>query len=344
MTAIHGGQQPPATLAVRPGAIPAALRDLSQWVAWRWEYRDGTDTKPGKWTKVPLCVGTGGYARSNDPATWATFAATLAYATAHTGTVAGIGFMFSEHDGFAGIDLDGCRDRDTGAVDPWASAVISNMHSYAEMSPSGTGVKIILRAALAGGGTRRPRPDGIPGGAVEMYDRLRFFTLTGHHLVTTPAAICDAQPAVDALYARLRPDTGKGAGLLPVAPSVPHAPVTLADTALLDKARTATNGARFAALWEGHDDGDTSAGDLALCGLLAFWTGGDPARMDALFRQSARIRPKWDARHRHDGATYGRMTIEYALAGRTDYYTPPNRGVRTSARAGGRYSMRTGVR
>ncbi len=192
----RGGASPHDPHPVRPGAIPTVLQHLAQWVAWRWEWREGTATKPGKWTKAPVNVATGGYARSNDPATWATFAAALAYALAYPDAIAGIGFMFSEGDGFAGVDLDGCRDADTTAIDPWALSVIVAMSSYAEVSPSGTGVKIIVRAALAGGGTRRPRPNGIPGGAVEIYDRLRFFTCTGHHVTTTPVAIHDAQAAI----------------------------------------------------------------------------------------------------------------------------------------------------
>jgi primase-polymerase (primpol)-like protein len=46
---------------------------------------------------------------------------------------------------------------------------------------------------------------------------------------------------------------------------------------------------------------------------LAFWTGGDAARMDRLFRQSGLMRAKWDEVHFADGATYGEQTIERAL-------------------------------
>ncbi len=337
------GGIPPTALPLRPATIPAALRDLPQWVAWAWAWREGTATKPGGWTKAPVNVATGGYARSNDPATWGTFADALAYALAHTGTTAGIGFVFSDGDGFAGIDLDGCIDSDTGVIDPWAMSVIAAMSSYCEVSPSGTGVKLFTRATLPGGGIHRPRPNGIPGGGCEMYDRGRFFTCTGHHLATTPAAIRDAQAAANALYARLCNENGPK----DTSPSRTPVPVSLADDALLAKARAATNGATFTALWDGGGE-DASASDLALCGLLAFWVGGDAARIDTLFRQSGRMRPKWDARHRHDGASYGAMTVETACTGRTEYYTPPRRATvgdtRTSARAGGRYSLRTGVR
>ena len=51
----------------------------------------------------------------------------------------------------------------------------------------------------------------------------------------------------------------------------------------------------------------------ALCGLLAFWTHGDAARIDRFFRTSALMRPKWDERHAADGTTYGQMTIGKAV-------------------------------
>ena len=57
---------------------------------------------------------------------------------------------------------------------------------------------------------------------------------------------------------------------------------------------------------------DASSADQSLTNHLAFWTGKDMPRMDRLFRRSGLMRDKWDKVHRHDGATYGRMTIESA--------------------------------
>jgi hypothetical protein len=44
----------------------------------------------------------------------------------------------------AGIDLDGCREGDT--ITPWAREVIERFDTYAEVSPSGTGVKLFFQA------------------------------------------------------------------------------------------------------------------------------------------------------------------------------------------------------
>jgi hypothetical protein len=93
------------------------------------------------------------------------------------------------------------------------------------------------------------------------------------------------------------------------------------NTALLARARGAANGAAFERLWRGETGdhgGDASAADLALCAHLRFWTGGDRARMDRLFRRSGRMRPKWD--ERRGDRTYAERTLDRALAGGGDGY------------------------
>jgi RecA-family ATPase len=94
----------------------------------------------------------------------------------------------------------------------------------------------------------------------------------------------------------------------------------LSDGELIAKARKAANGAKFSRLF----DGDTTRypsqneADLALCSVLAFWCDCDASRMDALFRQSGLMRPKWDAKW--GSGTYGSHTIDKAIAGATQTY------------------------
>ena len=95
-------------------------------------------------------------------------------------------------------------------------------------------------------------------------------------------------------------------------------PVPLADQELLDKAFAASNGADSrrcgGARSSGYDS--PSEADLALCNHLAWWTGGDPARIDSMFRQSGLMREKWERQDYRD------KTIGKALEGRTEYYAP----------------------
>jgi len=313
-------QTVPFTLSVRPDAIPHELREREQWVCWQWERRAGTNGEPGKWTKIPVNPRTGAQAKTNNPQTWARFTTAQTYAATYAATVAGVGYVFAVDDPYAGLDFDQCRDADTGEIDEWAVAQLAEANSYAEVSPSGTGIKQIVRAKLPGGGIRRARPTGTPGGPVEMYDTGRFFTITGHHVSSTPITVHEAQNAVDALFTLL---TARRPRIVPP----PHTTVnTLTDMEVIARAMRAKNGGKFAALWTGKAAGYTSQSeaDIALCSLLAFWTGPDTARIDGLFRQSGLMRPKWDEARGEQ--TYGQGTIAEALTGRTEYWTPKSNG------------------
>jgi putative DNA primase/helicase len=174
-------------------AIPKDLRARPQWVAWRLGERDG---KP---TKIPLDPKTGGPGKSNDPKTWGTFEQAVA-ALKHNGT-AGIGFVFSPDDPFCGIDLDKCRDPETGQLNFCAQSLITFLNTYHEVSPSGTGIHAIGACNWpVKAGNSKALPCGMK---IEIFDRLRYFTVTGHHLPGTPPAVEDCQAALEALHRQL---------------------------------------------------------------------------------------------------------------------------------------------
>ena len=158
-----------ASTAVNPPVvqnIPEQLAERPQWVCWRLEERDD------KSTKVPYTPGTLRRASSTDLLTWRTFSEALAAYEAGEPPYDGIGFVFCSADPFVGIDLDGCRNPETGEVAPWAKKIISRVQEgYVEASPSGTGVHIIVEGVVRDGGMRK--------GRAEMYGRGRFFTITG---------------------------------------------------------------------------------------------------------------------------------------------------------------------
>jgi replicative DNA helicase len=93
--------------------------------------------------------------------------------------------VFSEGDPYCGIDLDGCRDPKSGKFADWARKVIAEACSYAEVSPSGTGVKIWVRGKWNASGHKREIDetavsDKTP--AIEIYDQSRYFAMTGQRL------------------------------------------------------------------------------------------------------------------------------------------------------------------
>jgi primase-polymerase (primpol)-like protein len=122
--------------------------------------------------------------------------------------VDGIGFVFNG-DGIGGVDFDGCRDPATGEISPWAREVIADFASYAEVSPSGTGVKIIAGGAPAALPANKislgtePAFGGEHPPQIEAYVTRRYFTLTGRHLEETSDAIVDATEAWERLARRL---------------------------------------------------------------------------------------------------------------------------------------------
>lgn len=126
-----------------------SLAELPQWVAWREE-----PNERGHLQKLPRNPHNPAYkARSNDPRTWGTRrqarrAADQLPALEGEG-IRGIGIELGKIvDGrpllLGGIDLDSCLNPETGDLTPWAAEVIDRFASYAEVSPSGKGVKVFF--------------------------------------------------------------------------------------------------------------------------------------------------------------------------------------------------------
>jgi primase-polymerase (primpol)-like protein len=271
--------------------LPPEVRTSGRAVVWRAEWRNGRWTKPPYQVRCPTRR-----AAVNRPATWGLFGEAVAVVAA--GHADGAGIVLGA--GLCGADLDECVDPVSGAIDPDAREIVRVLDSYTELSPSHAGLHILLRGSV---------PSGVRRAGVELYAEGRFFTVTGAHLAGTPWTI-EARPAeLAALHGRLC-----GTTRAPVRPVPrPPAPIDPDDGALLARAHAARNGAKFAALYAGDTAGyqSHSEADLALCNLLAFWTGGDAARMDTLFRSSGLMRAKWD--EPHGIQTYGDLTIAKAL-------------------------------
>jgi len=295
----------PDTVTFEPDGIPPELKERRQWVGWRW--RQARD----EWTKQPINPHTGTLASHADADTWGSFDdAITAVARYH---IDGVGYVFAADDPYAGIDLDKCLEPATGVIDEWAADIIDAANSYSEVSPSGTGVKIIVRGELPNGRGRK-KPE------IEMYDRLRFFTITGQRIDNGVATIADRGDFVTRLYKKHFPDREPAkVTTLPIAQSL-----TLDDQEVIDRARHARNGAKFNQLFAGSVDGhgSQSEADAALCSMIAFWTGPDHDRIDRIFRQSALYRDKWE---RED---YRLSTITLACD-RVEFYEPsPEDGAR----------------
>ncbi len=170
-----------SVLPVIADAIPGALRDRKCWLVWK----SIPSPNGGKPMKVP-------YAATNpkrkidhtDPAHWVAFDEALS--TYEDGVVSGVGFALG--DGRAGVDLDDCRDPETGAITPEAQRIIDELNSYTEVSPSGTGVKVFL---YMGADPQDPSTwlETETRAGLEVYTGGRYFATTGHHVGGTPTTV-----------------------------------------------------------------------------------------------------------------------------------------------------------
>jgi putative DNA primase/helicase len=285
-------------------SLPPALIAHPQWVVWRSEPRPGK-SKPAK---VPYTPTTGQRANTTIPATWGSYAQALA--SYRLGGYDGLGYVFHQDDPYCGVDLDGCRNPETGEITPWAQALITRLNSYTEITPSGRGFHILVRARLSDHRGRKHGP-------VEIYDHHRFFTMTGQHLTGTSPTIEVRQVEVTTLYLQLAPEEGEstGGGARRTTPPADPPTITLDDEAVLAKALSARNGATFQQLWAGDTSRcqSQSEADYRLCLLLAYWTNRNAIQMDRLFRRSGLMRAKWDQHQSGSGHTYGEVTIYNAL-------------------------------
>src|SRR5436190_2255144 len=168
-------------------AVPSAMAALDQWILWkmarspqRHEY------------KLPVDAKTFRAASSTDPATWSTLR--YAHAAHSVGCHEGLGFVFAKGGNLFGLDLDGCISPD-GEVSAWAEMVLRLFPTYAELSPSGTGIKLfgigehqttgVSRWMGAPSGGKRPR--------IEVYGWGRYFAFTGQRWPESPAELTDCR-------------------------------------------------------------------------------------------------------------------------------------------------------
>lgn len=179
-----------------PSAI-APLADHRRWVAWKWvTLPDGKRDKPPFRADFPDF-----HASTTKPNSWVPFA--TAAATLAAGKVDGIGYVCADDAERVYWDLDKCRDPATGEIADWATEYVEECDSYTEVTPSGTGLRII---GTHGGALKAPIHASyrLPGGGSgEVFFRaVRYITVTGNRLPGTPDRLADISGPVLDLLAR----------------------------------------------------------------------------------------------------------------------------------------------
>ncbi|MBP2659700.1 MAG: helicase [Firmicutes bacterium] len=256
--------------------IPELLKTFPHWVCYTED-------------KIPIDPKTGRSAKANDAVTWADFDTAKRYAATNG---LGIGFQFGTSErlsGIVGVDIDKCINPETGQFSELAMEIIEMFpNCYVEISPSGTGIHILVGGRLPDNAWHKIKELGM-----ETYDRYRYFTVTGNMLPGASCSVRHCQSEIDALCKRYFSQSK----VAPVRQEHPRSIADITEHVLLNKILQSKQGRDFQALWNGDTSkysGDDSAADLALCNILAFWTGCDLNRMDAFFRQSGLYRQKWE--------------------------------------------------
>jgi len=279
--------------------IPIELKSIAQWVSWRAHYING------KMVKIPYSAHNGRRASSTYPNTWAKF--DLAYNFYRTSMLDGVGFVLGNNCNISVIDIDHCRDINTGILSETATRLIMEVDSYTELSPSGTGIHIFSFGQLPEGRRRSKN--------IEMYDSARYVTVTGQTLDFASVILSDRSDILRGIHS----------DYFPPIPDIniessEDQPVRASDDTVLSLARNSKGGATFSALFDNGDSSmydSHSEADLALVAYLCFFSN-NRAQVDRLFRRSALMREKWDEMHGRD--TYGNITIDKVFSSRMSYY------------------------
>jgi hypothetical protein len=176
-------------LAAPPPALtPLCL--MPHWLVWKWQRRSNGH----KWTKPPFCSNDPSrHAANNNPATWSTRHAAVKAVLA--GKASGVGFALTNTE-IGAIDLDHCRDLETGKIDAWAHEILNTAPTaYHEVTVSGSGLRIIGIAKGAAQHKKFAINGGRPDAAIEVYRRaVRYITISGLEISN-----CAELPNIDAV-------------------------------------------------------------------------------------------------------------------------------------------------
>lgn len=243
--------------------IPSELKFLPQWVVWKLEDHGGP--KP---TKVPYAPKWGTHASVTKPSTWGTF--DDAVAALKTGKYNGLGFVLTYDDPYTFVDLDDGKGDE--AIFARQQKVFSELPSYAERSPSGTGLHIICKGRVGPPGRKRAQ--------IEVYSGERFMTMTGD--VYRDAPIVECQDKLQLLWQQM-------GGPAQIHIYGGDSEQKDDDATIIGRAISALNGDKFKALLEGRWDeyySSQSEADFALIDIIAFYSQNRD-QITRIFRQSA---------------------------------------------------------
>ena len=291
--------------------MPGCLRETGRFCLWKYEDRGRRKTKVPYNPKQA-----GSYAASDRQDTFVSWSEIVEIWQQEQSRFDGIGIgVFGD---LCAIDIDHCIDQD-GNLSEMAKDIIDTLCCYTEISPSGEGVRIFCRVSDGFSYDREKYYINSRAAGLEVYIAgmtKKFLTFTGNTLIEGDVSVCDQEILQIVEKYMKRPATAAAAASHSVSTvRAIFAAFDLTDQELIERARGASR--KFNRLWCGDITGyaSQSEADLALCNMLAYWTGCDAARIDHLYRLSGLMRKKWE---RDD---YRRATIQKAVHDCCEVYT-----------------------
>ena len=300
-----------------PDKKPDPMQELKEMRIWMlWEWAAGKDEEK---TKKPFAAN--GRACGTDEkfsGRWVTYAEAVEAMKKFPGRAAGVGFKIP--GGYFFLDVD-----DKALEDPYVQTLLRRFASYAEISVRGNGMHIYGKYDLSQIPTYIKKETDKKTG--EIKERLcldrqfymknphnktelylggitnRFAAYTGNAVNDEPLKEC-TQALLTTLDKNMRRKQRKK-----------YSAKRDGDKdifRIIEALHRQKNGEKFSRLFDSGDiseyGGDDSAADCALCAMIAFRTGDDPALIEEIFNQSALVRDKWTGRE-----DYREMTISAGI-------------------------------
>jgi putative DNA primase/helicase len=305
---------------------PYPLQQRKQWVCMELTWSD----QKGKFTKLPINPSTGGNAQVNNPDTWNDYDTVVAIASKgeiNGRRVDGIGYILTGDDGIVGIDID-LDENEHLTLN--GIEIIGRLEGKTYIEHSASGAVHIFGYGVKPGRECRGKNDS----KLEMYggkaEGNRCLMFTGKLYKNTFTKLGKIQDEIDDIHSKYfkRPVIQRNAT---------GTSLILSESEIISKIQASKSGAKFNDLMQGDVSrygGDYSKADLALCGIIAFFTQ-DKGQIDSIYRQSqlystAKQNPetgkqesrseKWNSRR--TGGTYGSLTIDLAIKNVLKTYAP----------------------
>lgn len=262
--------------------VPTEMKEAPRWCVFKTYYDNETKQRQ----KYILRCDDGKWASSITPHEWSDFKTALEYA--QNNNCSGLAFAL-DGSGLTCIDLDHSK-QPNGTYSSLAQEVMLKAgDTYTERSISGEGLHVFVKGdILDGKNGYKNRNDNI---RLEVYDSGRFICMTGDILGSSKLLDC-----TDALKKGLRVKLGKKTELKADFGNLNNE----SDKDVISAIQRSKKGMDFNAMYSGQNiRGNESETDFAMLNILAFFTKGDTAQMERIFRSSGLYRDGKDKYLKH---------------------------------------------